>query len=663
MDLTRGLVYNTLLLVAVSVIYAGGSFSDELPALRKKLVIGFLAGVAGVGIMANPIPFTEGVFFDTRSILLASSGLFFGFLPTAVAAVMTSAFRVFQGGAGVWMGLSVILSSSMTGLFWRSRRFETLRRAEFSDYCLELYLFGLVVHGIMVASMLLLGTAAGPAIRVVALPMMAVYPLGTVLVGWSIRGHMIREDAMGALRESERKFELYIQKAPYGVFVSDGAGRYLQVNEEACRTTGYGPSELTGMHLLDLIAEEDRESAGETFARLLENGFSETTVGFVRKDGERRLWQVKGVAVSPERFLGFTRDVTEDEARRRRIEHMSYHDALTGLFNRRYFNKVLKRHRDRGELPMALILADVNGLKLMNDAFGHAFGDELLRRAAGVMREVCGPEVTIARVGGDEFVVLLPGVGEEAAYRFMTRMREGMAGVEVRDVALSVSFGLGIHRDGSESLEEVFKRAEDRMYRNKLFESAAVKGNMVSTMLKTLYEKSPREEAHSVRVSSLCGQLGETLGLPYESLNELKTAGLLHDIGKIALDEALLGKPGSLDSKEWSLMKTHPDVGYRILGSVPRLASAAEAVLAHHERWDGKGYPKGLKGDEIPRAARIIALADAYDAMTGPRTYREVFSPGEALEEIRKNAGTQFDPEMAEVFIGMMGQGVSGQNR
>ena len=200
-------------------------------------------------------------------------------------------------------------------------------------------------------------------------------------------------------------------------------------------------------------------------------------------------------------------------------------------------------------------------------------------------------------------------------------------------------------------MKEVLRKAEDNMYRQKLLESPSMRGKTVDTIIRTLYEKSRREEAHSHRVSNLCVRLGRAIGAHKADIEELKTAGLLHDIGKVAIDGSILNKPSRLSEDEWRVIKRHPEIGYRILSTVIYMSDIAEYILAHHERWDGSGYPKGLKGNEIMLKSRIISIADAYDAMTSLRSYRSPLSKEEAIYELQKNAGIQFDPELVSVFI------------
>lgn len=349
--------------------------------------------------------------------------------------------------------------------------------------------------------------------------------------------------------------------------------------------------------------------------------------------------------------VGVSRNIEERKKSENEILYLSYHDQLTGLYNRRFYEEELKRLDTKRNLPITIIMGDVNGLKLINDSFGHAMGDELLKRVAGAISQGCREDDIIARLGGDEFVILLPGTDTIEADGIIKRIKEIALNEKVGSMDISISFGLGTKINIEEDIQEIFRIAEDHMYKEKLFESPSMRGKTIKAIINTLNEKNKREEAHSNRVSMLCENMGQALNLLEGEIQELKTVGLLHDIGKIAIDENILNKPGKLDANEWEDIKRHPEIGYRILSTVNDMSEIADYVLAHHERFDGNGYPKGLKGGEIPFVSRIISIADAYDAMTSERSYRSALPEEVAIKELQKNAGIQFDPALVRIFI------------
>lgn len=331
--------------------------------------------------------------------------------------------------------------------------------------------------------------------------------------------------------------------------------------------------------------------------------------------------------------------------------YLVFHDQLTGLYNRKFFRQKLVRLDIQGQFPLAVIVGDINGLKFVNDSLGYLEGDKLLKRTAEIIKKGCGKEHIIARIGGDEFVILLPNTNENGVKEIIKNIK-CMALREKTDfVNMDITFGYAIKNHKREEIQGILKKAEDNMYKNKVYENLSVRSNAVNIIVNALYEKNKREEMHSRRVSQLCMGMGKALGLSEDEIKELKSAGLLHDIGKIAIDESILNKKEKLTESEWNKMKEHPEIGFRVLSSVNDMSEISEYVLSHHERWDGSGYPKSLKQKEIPFQSRIITIADAYDAMISRRSYGSVLSEQQAMRELQKNAYIQFDPELIEVFI------------
>ncbi len=371
--------------------------------------------------------------------------------------------------------------------------------------------------------------------------------------------------------------------------------------------------------------------------------------------GRVRHFEGRLLPINQESVLLLARDITERKLRLEKIEYLSYHDQLTGLNNRRRYMQQIMRIDKPEKLPLAIIMADLNGLKLTNDAFGHQMGDVLLTRTAEVLRRLCDEEM-IFHMGGDEFVLLLPCTDAAAAEACCRRIQQEIAGESTGMLVFSASIGFAVKHSLQVSYSDVFRQAEDNMYRHKLTEGVEMRRRAVHQILQTLYQRSPREMQHSQKVGELSQKIARVMGLNPEEVDQAYQAGVMHDIGKIGIDQKILEKTTRLDDGELREMRRHSEVGYRLLNSVHGLAHIAPFVLEHHERWDGIGYPKGIAGEKISLIARIIAVADGYDAMVSPRTYKQPMAPKDALIEVRRCAGTQYDPKVARAYVeGVMG--------
>lgn len=384
-------------------------------------------------------------------------------------------------------------------------------------------------------------------------------------------------------------------------------------------------------------------------------GNYEVEIEGTRKDGKVITMVIKGIIEydekQPVKVIGTVQDITGRREHLDKIEYISYHDQLTGLYNRRFLEEEFKRLDVKRNYPITIIMTDVNGLKLTNDTFGHAEGDIMLKDTAEILKSSCREDDIIARLAGDEFIILMPKTTKKDAEKIIKRITIAVQKHESGKLPMSMAIGFAIKTDEKQDREVLLKNAEDRMYRNKLQESSSRNSEAIRIITETLYKLNKREEGHSTRVSELCVKIGETVGMTKAEINELRIVGLFHDIGKIAVRENLLDKPDKLSEEEFENIKRHSETGYRILSTSNDMADLAGYVLSHHERWDGKGYPRGLKEDEIPLQSRIIALADAYDAMTREQPYRKALPSRKIYNEIRKNAGKQFDPEIAKSFL------------
>jgi len=468
--------------------------------------------------------------------------------------------------------------------------------------------------------------------------------------------------AKDSLRENEEKLYATLLSVGDGVITVDRNGRIDLMNPVAEELTGWKRQEAYDTPFEDIfkiIDEQTREKQGNIVKQVLK------TEKIIELKNQNILISQAGKEICIEDSAapirdkhGQTtgavvvfRDCSEKREKQKRIEFLSYQDHLTGLYNRRFFEAELRRLDTARNLPLTIVMADVNGLKIINDAFGHTAGDLLLETVAKILRREARADDIIARMGGDEFLLLLPKTDSSAAGKMIKRIKDVTDKQKVMYLDVSVSFGWATKEETETDISEIMKKAEDFMYQKKLFESSSRRSDAVKSILNTLHIKNPREEEHSKRVSKLCAALAKAYDLSEEEIKEFRAAGELHDIGKIVIDEVVLNKADKLTAAEWEAIKRHPEAGLRLLISTLEFQPIAEYAFAHHERWDGTGYPRGLKGEEIAWEARVMAIADAYDAMTSVRPYRRALSEEEAISEIKKNAGTQFDPAVAKVFV------------
>ncbi len=333
------------------------------------------------------------------------------------------------------------------------------------------------------------------------------------------------------------------------------------------------------------------------------------------------------------------------------MKYLSNYDKLTGVFNGRHFNDILEHYISPEKLPISVVIMDVNGFKAINDENEHCQGDKLLIELTNTLNNISVPNKIVARIAGDEFAIVLPNTTKEDAENIFEEINSDCLSKKVFKIPFSISFGIDIALTETDSLSNISKSAEELLYKQKIYTSSGKKDNTIELINSTLLAKNKREQLHSNRVSELCAEMAKALGWSKLDQNKIKTAGLLHDIGKIGISDALLNKPGKLTEEEYKELCTHPEIGYRILQSSTNMKELSEYAYSHHEKWDGTGYPRQLKGTEIVIEARIIAIVDTYDAMTSARSYRDGLPKEVAIAELIRCKNTQFDPELVDIFI------------
>lgn len=799
-EFLNGLTLNAALLLIMCILFTTLYVQYWKSKGIYSIILGIIIGLVGITLLYNTVELKPGVVFDTRSILISISGMFFGFIPTVIGTAVICAYRIFIGGPGVYMGVLVTVSSAAVGLLWKRQRWEKI--AGRKNNWLEFYLFGLIAHIVMLVCILALPSQMIVSVfDNISLPVMTAYPVISMILCMVVYDTLARIRMKEGLEDSEVYMRTVIEEAPLGIMIADGPKTIL-INSTFEKMVCRSKRELEKLHWEEYTHPDDIEEDKQQFARMLSgeiNGYTmdkrylkpdgsvvwaHMTIATLRVRGRNQgqhlcmaqeitdtilaredlkrseanykaLYQeheakqallvcllnsipdmifykdknsrylgcnrafekytglkeadivgksiyelfdksvaewyresdvgaihgrepqmVEEYVVTPEGsmvyfdtvktpyydtagnvlgMVGISRDINERKKKEKEIQYLSYHDALTGLYNRAYFEREKIRLDNLGSFPLSVIIGDINGLKLINDAFGHNEGDRILQAVANILMACTRVSDVAARIGGDEFCLLLPLTDESTAKEIMDRIKDACAGHTMqipRELSFaSLSLGCATKNSRHELLEKVIKTAEQGMYQRKLLAHKSLHSTIITSIKAALAEKDYETREHCDRLAELSKQLGRELHLKDEDLVALELLSELHDIGKISVDSNILTKAGSLTLEEWAEIKKHPEAGYRIARTVPELSQIAEYILAHHERWDGNGYPQGLKGESIPLLSRIITVVDSFDAMTNDRAYRKAKSISDATNEISREAGKQFDPDIAKVFV------------
>jgi len=800
-ELIRNLIVNVSLLLILSVLYNTLLARAFSLSRYNKMIQGVIIGFLGILLMMNTVTFSSGVIFDTRSILIGVSGLFFGYIPTITAAAIISVYRVFIGGPGVFTGVTVTIVTAAIGLFWHHFRIDKILKKTENPWK-EFYLFGLSIHiGMLLCMLTLPKLMILNVLKAMALPIILLYPIGSLLLCTLIYLGIKNVQTKLNLEESELRFRTLVDEAPIGItlskgnhlfyvnsmyerilgrtkeeiidlgwekitypydlnqemeqyellktsqinnysmvkryikgdgsniwvnmtvatlnvygqrgennicmiqdisdlikinenlqaneakykklyldfenrqlllvsllnsmkdliFYKDSEGVYLGCNEAFEEYVGRRSDQIVGLTDYDLVDKETAEFFRKNDMEMMKQNSQHRNEELVYYPDGSQIWletlkspfyDSKGKLIG---LIGVSRDITERKKQEEEILYLNYHDILTGLYNRTFFEKEKSNVDKEANLPLSVIIGDINGLKLINDGFSLEEGDKILVGEANILKNCIRAGDILARTGGDEFTILLPNTDSAQAKIIVGEIKaacKGYADEAGNQIyGASLSLGCGTKESMAELLDQVSRSAEEEMYRAKLLESKSMHSAIIDSIKATLFEKSNETERHGGRLGELSKKLGLELELTEKERVDLELVSTLHDIGKIGIDKNILEKTGKLSELEWHEIKKHPEIGCRIAKTVPELRNIAEYILCHHERWDGKGYPQGLSGEDIPYLARALSILDSYDAMITDRPYRKTMSKEAAIEEIGKNAGTQFDPEMAKIFV------------
>lgn len=472
-----------------------------------------------------------------------------------------------------------------------------------------------------------------------------------------------------ALQESERRFRLMLENVQLLTMMIDKDDCITFCNDFMLELTGFKRHEVIGQNFFNIFfLSEVRTEMKERYKMLLKSSdfwFPLTNI-IHTKNGENHLvnWNNTLLIDHSGNIVGFAsigEDITERNKIEEKLKYQSLHDSLTGLFNRTYFEEKLHLLEMQPLVPVGIVVCDVDGLKFVNDTLGHCTGDELLKLASTTIEKCFSEEDIVFRIGGDEFAVILPKGEFSAVEKACRRIQNTVEiyNVENPELPLSLSVGFAGGDKTYSSISDIFKEADNNMYREKLHRSKSTRSALVQALMKALEARDFITEGHADRLQNLVLATGKSIGISDRSLLDLRLLAQFHDIGKVGVPDSILLKPSALNPKEFAEMQRHCEIGHRIAQSAPDLIPIADWILKHHEWWNGKGYPLGIKGEDIPLECRILAITDAYDAMTNDRPYRKAMSHQEAIDEIKLKAGIQFDPEVVPIFINIFDQWVT----
>lgn len=465
------------------------------------------------------------------------------------------------------------------------------------------------------------------------------------------------------LEASEQRFRMITENMVDLVALTDLNGYMQYVSPSHEYIIGWKVRHIVGKCVFDAIHPDDVEHAKEAYANIIKTKEPGSfTYRCLRADGEYRwletkgrpLLDAKGQVVS---LVTASRDIHERRQSEEQIRYLAEHDALTGLYNRSYFENQMRILDEMLVVPVSLIICDLDGLKFVNDTLGHQAGDELLLAAADIISNAAPEGSIIARIGGDEFAVLLPEYSDKLAGYVADNIRNAVAQYNIThpDI-LSISMGVAYRLTPELSMSAVFKEADQQMDREKLLHNQSARSAVVDVVMSALEARDFVTEGHTDRLQTIATTIARRLEWPENRINDLTLFARFHDIGKVGVPDSILFKTGRLTAEEFEEMKKHSEIGYRIAQSSPDLVHIADFILKHHEWWNGNGYPLGLKGEEIPLECRIVAVADAYDAMNSDRPYRKALPQDKIIQELKDGAGTQFDPGIIEIFLQILGE-------
>ncbi len=474
--------------------------------------------------------------------------------------------------------------------------------------------------------------------------------INTMLGSW--------ETSQSELKESETATRALLEGMPDLLLRIDRSGTILDFKTARDRIAATPAKLLTGNSIVDAYPPPMAEKLSAALTQAFETATIQRFENEMVINNQLRHQEVRITPINEKEAIAILRDFTERKRLEKSLEFFNLRDSLTGLFNRTYWEEKLVTLSHLDDTAVGIILCEIDEMRLIHDSLGQDHGNNLLIAAAAALRASLPLDAVIARTGPEEFAVLLVGAAESELDRIARKIRQEADRGGTNDIHLhfSLSMGYASGIPAKTGIQELIKMAQTRLHRKKLSHSQTSRKNLFQSLQTALETRDFVTHQHAARLWALGKSLAAEAGLPLKRLRDFKLLTQFHDIGKVGVPDEIIFKQAQLNSDEMKHMKLHVEIGHRIAQSIPELYPIADLLLKHHEWWNGEGYPLGLQGEEIPLECRIFSIVDAYDAMTNDRPDRKALSAKKAAAELRRCAGSQFDPTLIKKFLAMIGE-------
>ncbi len=651
MQVITDIITNIVLLFGLVFILDLMNRSINIRNWIIRLLSGIFIGLITIVIIMTAWEMRTGVLFDTRTVMISVTALFFSPLVSIPATIVPVIYRILIGGSGALPGVLSLLSAFTIGIIWKYYLHSKLNMNKY----LEFYLFGVIVHIFMLLSLFTLPYPENiSTVQEVSLTIIITFPLAVMLLAIAIVNHEQRIDDRVSLKKSEKKYRSLVDNSKLGIIQYNNEGIIDVANQAFADILETKKELLIGLDMRklnnhDLIAKMTTSLNGTQ--SIFEGNYTSVISGKTFPTRVQFSPIIEGDIIIG--GIGVIEDLTKEYESKKRMRELMQEDALTKLLNRNAFDMFLLDKKQKITYPVTIVVFDINTFQIINTSFGYDTGNEVLKSIARIFKQNVKNSdfIHVYRTGGDEFSLTIEGKERKDAKAIIKSLSKKLNSIDRFSFDLNISYGYSTTYNKHMSLSETFNEALTNINTSKIYDGSSISKKTIDVIMTTLFEKSKREKIHSERVSRVAKNIAKMYRLGTAFTNRVALAARLHDIGKINITEDILDKPGKLTAKEREKIHKHPESGFKILSSVTEYLDIANIVLSHHENYDGSGYPKGVKGHDIPLEARIIAVADAYDAMTEQRTYRDPMTKAAAIKELQACSNTQFDSDVVDKFI------------